>query len=89
MTFTVTVPEVAEWPWWVFLAAGVVAWYTLAAAVVRWVGRRGPGPMDVFCEVPDGRFAFWLMSPTFLPLTVLCWAGTLFAKYVLTPRGER
>lgn len=85
MTFTVAVPEVAEWPWWVFLAAGVVAWYTLAAAVVRWSGYA----MSFGCPDDFAVFIWWLMSPIFMPALAVWAAGTLFAKYVLTPRGKR
>jgi len=89
MVFTVDLSAAAEVPWWAWLAAGLVLWYSFAAAVVRW-SRMPPAVADPHDPAEEQviRFFFWLLSPAAFPLLLLWLGAARFTGAVLMSRRK-
>jgi hypothetical protein len=82
LTISFDVPDPALVPVGCWAAAGVLAWYALAAGVVRWTGYGGSRSVH-----SDVRFGMWVLSPALVPVWLLVVFLEWFARRVLTPRG--
>jgi hypothetical protein len=83
MTWTITLPEMATLPPWVFGVVGVIFWYLGAAVVCRLWYWLAPPEKGSYWDGPVQKFWWWVLSPLCVALYVVV-GGTWTLLWLLS-----